>query len=392
MIRSASLTFISLLAVVPLSALLISVLSYFGYFENLFRDLQEFFLARYFPSLHTDMISAIETFVFRARSLGILGLLFFILTSFLLLNNINLNFNAVWGSSSKKNAREKFATYIAVFLAGTLLIATGFIFSFVLKTASRNLTNDPYSFVRILTHYVAPRIFTFVTFFLLIYLVPSGYVRFSSAVIGSVMGVLGWEIAKFLFIFSTTRIVQMSRIYGTLAAIPLFLIWLYTAWGIALYALEAAYVFQHRSRGWMGKFHERLMPRGQLILGIRVYLHIADSYVHHDLPASRRNLAELLGLSESEVEYITSVLEQKELIAVNTRRYPRYFPLQPLGSLSLADVIEALYGNRSFQEGSKLDELSREAADNFCSRGTEAFNCSTILDIIEIKELKSTQE
>ncbi len=383
MIRSASLTFISLIAVVPLSAIVVSLLSLFGYFESLFRDLQEFFFAKYFPNFYEEMINSLDTFVINARSLGILGVGFFLVTSILLLNNINSNFNAVWGSSSRRRLIEKFTTYITVVLMGTLLIATGFVFSYVLKSATRILSAEPFSVFRIFLYFIIPRIFAFVTFLLMIALVPSGYVKFSSAVVGAVTGVIGWEIAKFIFLFATTNIVQMSRIYGSLAAIPLFLIWLYTVWGIVLFSLEAAYVYQHGNRNWIGKSHERLLPRGQIMLGIRVYLLVASTYEKRGVPPSRRNISEELFLSESEVQHILGHLLNKNLIRKNETGYPRYYPIGPLDSVYLADVIDAVFGSRKFNEQSPLDVISREATDMFSSSGKIPLESRSIKDILQ---------
>lgn len=382
MIRSASLTFISLLAVVPLSAIILSILSGFGVFQSLFVELQKYFFSRFFPTLYEEMLAYLETFVINARSLGLLGLLFFAVTSVLLMNTINTHFNAVWGSSSRKKLVEKFITYGSVIFMGALLIATGFTLSYILRATSSRVAAEGNSFWSILVFHVVPRIFSFFTFFLMIRLVPSGMVRFSSAVIGGIAGVIGWEIAKVIFLFSTTNIVQMSRIYGSLAAIPLFLIWLYTVWGIVLFSLESAWVYQHRGRDWIGKSHERLMPIGQIFLGIRVFLHIASSYNKNGIPPSIRNLSEKLYLSETEVEYITQLFFKRGLILETATTYPRYFPAAALEAIYLSEIIEAVAGTWKFNGESSLDKKTKQTILLFFASGKKPLEDYPVSEIL----------
>jgi membrane protein len=376
MIRASNLTFISLIAVVPLSAIVISLFSIFGITEQLFINLQKYLFIQSFPTLHEEIVANLEKFIGNARSIGVVGALFFIIPSILLLNNINTNFNAVWGSPSRETVLEKFITYVSVILVGTVLILAGFSFSYILGTTSEFIEHNKYSFTAVVIQHILPRLMSFLTFFLIIMLVPNGRVRPASGLVGALTGTICWEIAKVLFIFATTQLLQMSAVYGPLAAIPLFLIWLYTAWGIVLYALESAFVYQHRGKKWIGKSHERLMPAGQIYLGLKVFLYIANAYRSRGAPPSRRNLSENLHLSENEIEYIVRLFLEHNLIIRVASVYPRYMPAGPLDSISAADVLAAVIGDITSLEEAELHPLSKQTVREFMKKGKDSVDYS----------------
>lgn len=376
MIRASSLTFISLIAIVPLSAVVISLFSLFGITEQLFMNLQDYLFTRSFPTLHEEIRSNLQQFIGKARSIGVVGVLFYIIPSILLLNNINTNFNAVWGSPSRETVLEKFITYVSVVLVGTVLILAGFSFSYILGTVSDFIENNGRLFLAVLIQHIFPRVMSFLTFFLIIMLVPNGRVQLASGLVGALTGMVCWEIAKVLFIFGTTQLLQMSAVYGSLAAIPLFLIWLYTAWGIVLYALESAFVYQHRGKKWIGKSHERLMPAGQIYLGLKVFLYIANAYISRSAPPSRRNLSENLHLSENEIEYIVRIFMGNSLILRASSVYPRYIPAKALDSITVADVLTAVIGDITSLEEPLLHPLSKQTVNEFIKRGKESADYS----------------
>ena len=383
MIRASNLTFISLIAIVPLSAVVISLFSLFGITEQLFINLQKYLFSQSFPTLHDEIISNLEHFIEKARSIGVVGVLFYIIPSILLLNNINTNFNAVWGSPSRETLVEKFITYVSVVLVGTVLILAGFSFSYILGTTADFIENNSRSFIAVMIKHVLPRMMSFLTFFLIIMMVPNGRVQLASGLVGALTGLIGWEIAKVLFIFGTTKLLQMSAVYGSLAAIPLFLIWLYTAWGIVLYALESAFVHQHRGKKWIGKSHERLMPAGQIYLGLKVYLYIANAYISRGVPPSRRNLSENLHLSENEIEYIVQIFLENNLILKVTSVYPRYIPTTSLETVTVADVLAAVVGDITSLEEPELHPLSKQTVNLFIENGKQSVE-SSIQSILQV--------
>lgn len=244
--RAAGLAFSSLFALVPLSAFVVAVLSAFGAFDPLIDEAQQALLQQLVPAVHEEVFASIRQFASNTRALGFLGFFIFLGTAVLLLRNINISMNAIWGFRTRRGVWAKVASYTTIIVIGTTLISASFAVGPIVQSvilAAWPETAQATWF----RSYVLPPLFLFVTLFSLNILVPAGKVRSGSAALGAGVSVVIWELAKRLFVFWTTSVMRLNLIYGSLAVLPIFLIWLYLTWFFVLIGVEVAYVFQHRS-------------------------------------------------------------------------------------------------------------------------------------------------
>jgi membrane protein len=244
--RAGGLAFATLLALVPLLALMFSLFSALGSFSGLLERFEAFLLTQLVPASQEEIMAYVQRFVRNSRALGVAGLLFFLATAVFLLNAVQNSFNAVWGSRPRRNSLHRLATFASILIVGSFLLSIGL----NLFGVARSLVGGPavaelgrsLSFLTA----VAPSVFIFLALLLMIALLPSGRVRFGSALVGAAAGLVLWELARRLFFLWITYVLRMSVMYGSLAAVPIFLIWLYVAWSVVLLALEIAYLHQHR--------------------------------------------------------------------------------------------------------------------------------------------------
>ena len=266
LIRAASLAFASLLAMVPLSALLFSLFSALGTFTEVLENMQSFLFTQLVPASQDEIMAYIQRFVENTRALGAVGLLFFLITAIFLLNTIQSTFNALWGSRILKNSLRRLATYASVLIVGSFLFSIGLNLAGMLRSLVSGRTVQEISKTLSVLTEVLPSIFIFFALLLMIILIPSGRVRFFSALLGAVVGAVLWEAARRIFFFWVTYVIRLSIVYGSLAVMPIFLIWLYVAWTIVLLSLEVAFVHQHRQLGWLGKRLEQISPAERFLL------------------------------------------------------------------------------------------------------------------------------
>ena len=104
LVRASGLAFASLIALVPLSALLFSLFSSVGSFTDLIENLQGFLIRQLVPASQEEIMVYVRRFVENTRALGVIGLLFFLVTSVFLLSTIRNTFNAVWEASWSRPA------------------------------------------------------------------------------------------------------------------------------------------------------------------------------------------------------------------------------------------------------------------------------------------------
>lgn len=228
--RASGLAFASLIALVPLSALLFSLFSAVGSFTDLVENLQGFLIRQLVPASQEEIMVYVRRCVENTWALGVVGLVFFLVTSVFLL-----------------------ATYLSVLIVGGFLISIGLNLTGMLRSLlARSVLSELERTMPLLLG-LFPSLFIFAALLLMIRFIPAGKVQTRSALLGTAVGAVLWEVARRIFFLWVTYVIRLSIVYGSLAAIPIFLIWLSVAWAIVLGALEIAFVHQHGRKGWSGK-------------------------------------------------------------------------------------------------------------------------------------------
>lgn len=387
-LRAGSLAFSTLLALVPLTAFIFSLLTGFGAFEAARSQLQDFLFRFLIPTRTDEALRYIEQFIENSRALGVAGLLIFALTSIFLLNGISNNINAVWASTSRVGFIRKFMMYLAVIVIGTLLVGASFTFSITLHNFASGYPEVSALFRFLLK--AAPTLFIFFVIWLMVFAVPSAKVSFRSSLIGAAAGTLLWEVARFLFIDGTNYVIRISIIYGSLAAIPIFLIWLSLNWLIIFIAAEITYVHQHRENFTETHSHKEKTPYQVLRTGLQIYLYIAARFLHGDAPVRLHDLANRFSLPIKSLEKYIRRLEQKQIIFRAHSANPHLLPQKELSATTVEEVLSALWG-KSLSAAVK-NRMSQDTAfeqkiiDQFSQSALAPFEQTSILDLLYSEE------
>jgi membrane protein len=390
LVRASGLAFASLIALVPLSALLFSLFSAVGSFTELIDSLQSFLIRQLVPASQEEIMQYVRRFVENTRALGVVGLLFFLLTSIFLLNTIQSNFNAVWGTRSRGNSLRQLATYLSVLIVGSFLFSIGLNLSGVLRSllADSVLSGLEKSMPVLLGLF--PSLFIFAALFLMIRFIPAGRVRSRSALLGAAVGAVLWEIARRIFFLWVTYVIRLSLVYGSLAAVPIFLIWLYVAWAIVLAALEIAYVHQHGQKGWSGKRREEMSPAEAILFGMEIYLIIAGRFLNGEPPASPADLSRELAASEIDIRKVLDRLARRHLVLPVGRDRTAVVPSRSLDRITLRQLLEALIG------GPPRDDPSQSRAlgllDDFLGEALSSTRELSIRELLEEEESEETDQ
>ncbi len=341
--RAGGLAFATLLALVPMLALLFSLFSALGSFSGLLERFEAFLITQLVPASQEEIMAYVQRFVHNSRALGVVGLLFFLATAVFLLNAVQNAFNAVWGSRPRRKSLRRLATYASVLIVGSFLLSI----SLNLLGVARSLVGGPavaelgrsLSFLTA----VAPSVFIFLALLLMIALLPSGRVRFPSALVGAAAGLVLWELARRLFFLWITYVLRMSVVYGSLAVVPIFLIWLYVAWAVVLLALEIAYLHQHRRCAWLGRPPQRLSPADRLQLGLEIFLDIAGRFHRGENAPSREQIADRLDVSPAEVSAYADLLLENGLVTIAGPAGDLLMPARSLDGISLQSLMTCLF-------------------------------------------------
>ncbi len=236
---AAALTYMSLFAVVPLMTVMYSVLSIVPSFQAVGNEVQNFIFSNFVPATGQEVQGYLETFSQQARTLTGVGIAFLAVTALLMLKNIEQTFNAIWRTRDNRRGVSSFLLYWAVLSLGPIFIGLALGISTYLISAKvlvDHVDSIGFGMGSQLLKF-SPYLLTSAAFTLLFVAVPNCRVPLKHGLIGGLLTALAFEVAKFIF----TTIVANSNfqlIYGTFAAIPLFLMWIYLSWLIVLAGAE----------------------------------------------------------------------------------------------------------------------------------------------------------
>lgn len=380
-LRASSLAFTTLLALVPLSATVFSISTAFGAFSSMEEQIKEFLIHQLIPTRQDEILAALERFVENASTLGIVGFTIFAVTSVSLLNGINLNFNAVWGSSVRKGFLRFFTTYTSVIVFGTIFLGASFTFT---ARARQLLSALPeLSWLVRLGIGIAPSLFIFFLFMLMISSIPTGPVLRKSALTGALVGTVLWESAKFGFVRGTNYVLRSSVIYGSIATIPIFLFWLYLAWLIIFIALETSYVQQHRrpGPGETGAGLDGLASRASL--SVTVYLACAARFRKGFGPLDADRLALELSLDQNSFYRTIEPLVRDSLLLYEQQTRNIIMPAADLSSVTLGDLMRSVFS--SAEAGEDISAVHPLVA-SFIRSGGASCGTMTVAEYLALNE------
>lgn len=230
---AAALTYMTLFALVPLLMVFYSVFSMVPAFEGLSEQLQDTLFSNLLPESSQSVKTYLHSFSSQARNLTLPGMGMLFVTAFLMLTNIEKNFNTIWGVTQARRGLLKYLRYWAVLSIGPIMLAMTMAMStYVLSLKLVFNEYDPIGVMPLLFKLLPLLIMTFV-FAMLFSTVPNCRVPMKYAFIGGFVTALCFELVKGLFgrFVSNT---SFELIYGAFAVVPLFLIWINLLWTIVL--------------------------------------------------------------------------------------------------------------------------------------------------------------
>ncbi len=235
---TASLTYMTLLALVPLMTVSLAVFSAFPVSERVAEQIQDFVFANFIPASGEVLQQYLQQFSQKASQLTGAGFVFLILVALGLMANIDRAFNTIWRVKAKRSPLSIFIVYWSILSLGPLLIGVSMaVTSYLVSIPLFSDAAATLGFGRSLLG-LAPLLASAAAFTLLYAVVPNRRVPIKHALAGGVLAAVLFEIAKRGFAFYLTQFPAYEAIYGALAAIPIFLVWIYLSWLVTLLGAE----------------------------------------------------------------------------------------------------------------------------------------------------------
>lgn len=239
--NASSLAYTTLLSIVPLVGVMFSFFGSLPVFKEISETLQEFVFGNFVPAFGQTIQEYLISFSVKASQLTATGIIVLIVIALLMMSTIESALNHIWNVLTRRKPMSRFLTYWAILTVGPILVGIGlYSTSYFLALPVISSVDSTLMLKSRLLGFM-PFITTSIAFSLMYILVPNTYVNRRNAVIGGLFAALFFEIAKFGFGIYVRSVSTYQTIYGAIAVIPMFLLWIYMSWLIVLLGAQIAY-------------------------------------------------------------------------------------------------------------------------------------------------------
>jgi len=241
-ITASSLTFTTLIALVPLVTVMLALFSAFPMFAKFQGALQQYFLQSLVPDdIAKPVLAALTQFASKANRLGTAGLAVLLFTALALMLTIDRTLNGIWRVRKPRPIAQRVLVYWAALTLGPLLLGSSLSLSSYALSASRGVV-DALPGGLALALEVLDFGLPMLAIAALYRYVPNTDVRWRHALAGGVFAAIGFELAKRGLAWYLKSMPGISMVYGAFATVPILLLWIYLSWLIVLFgAVIAAY-------------------------------------------------------------------------------------------------------------------------------------------------------
>ena len=364
--KANSLTYITLLSMVPLLVVFLSVATGFGVQESVQRQLYE-----YFPAQQQELSQAFtfaERYLSQIQSsvfIGI-GILILLYAVSLLLMNIETVFNTIWHISKPRGIALRILTYLATFLIVPILVslsaglnvANSFISSVEIMGANISLTPITTALTSII-----PYVVWIVLFTIFYIIVPNTRVKFLPAFISGIVAGIAFQLFQLVYISGQIWVSQYNSIYGSFAAIPLLMLFTNFSWMICLFGAQLSYSIQN-VRNYAFKYEsQRVSRRFRDFTAVVLMEKICKGYAHNSASYDSDQLSSESGLPIVVVEDTLDKLTFAGLLTSHSDQKNRtlYRPGMDMSLLTVRRVLTAL--DRLGSENFRIDLYGRYARE-----------------------------
>jgi membrane protein len=269
---AASLTFTTLLSLVPLITIALTLFSAFPVFENFAGQIKNFLLSNMMPQTGGRIISLyVEQFAESAEKLTALGIVFLAMTAMLMMHTIDEAFNTIWNVSTPRTMLQRVLIYWAGLTLAPLLIGGSLSLTSWLAGMSMGYAKQVPEF-GVMMLKVVPVILTTLAFSLLFRVVPNRFVPLRHALIGGVVAAAAFESMNRAFAYYVEHFPTYKLVYGAFASIPIFLLWIYLSWLTILLGALIASSLSH----WRGNPVTKISPAAKLYYALRILRLMSD--------------------------------------------------------------------------------------------------------------------
>ncbi len=360
-ISASALTFYSVLSFVPIVALALGIAKGFGVYTLLEEQLHQQTLTN--PEI-VDFVLQFANQALENTQSGLItgiGIVFLLWAVIRVLGNTELAMNQIWGVVKGRSVTKKFTDYLSImFIAPIFIILISSINVFLTSNLQTIAMEDGFlsyasSLIITLLNFL-PFILVWMLFIFLYMFMPTTRVQFKYALVAGIVAGSVYQIVQWFYIRFQIGVSSYNAIYGSLAALPLLLVWLQLSWSIVLWGTELCYIIKNRHFMFRDVMDKESRWIDNVEISLRILTYISRIYIqNHNIPTLGM-ICDELRMSTSKLQVVLQQLIDKGILAETGKDDDHtYLPAIDLYQLSWAEVIIRLsnVGKRGEDEWEK---------------------------------------
>ncbi|MCB0281512.1 MAG: YihY/virulence factor BrkB family protein [Calditrichaeota bacterium] len=344
-LHASALTFYSLLSIVPVFALIFGISKGFGLQSSLKQKLLE-----ELPE-HTEVVEWIVKFadsLLEASRSGVftgIGIAVLLWTALKVLNNIEETLNTIWKIGRSRSFIRKFSDYLSIMVLGPVLFFISssiavYIASQVADFTKNGILNPLHPIIMFLLK-LTPYPLIWLLFTLMYMIIPNTKVKLHSALYGAIIAGTIYQLVQWIYIEFQVGVARYDSIYGSFAAIPLFLIWLQLSWFIVLLGAELSYAHQNIPLYLFEKKAASYSDFYKKVLLLNIVYVIIKNFEKGEPALSEKHIADQVEISENMAKEFLTILIKSNIISklISGRRTFTYQPAKDINKITIAEVL-----------------------------------------------------
>jgi membrane protein len=381
MLRASALTYYTLMSIVPIFAMGFGIAKGFGVDKYLESQIMQNFKGQ--QEVIAQLIEFSNSLLQRTgggliAGIGVVVLFYSVLMVF---GHIEHSFNDIWHIKISRTLTRKFADYLSMMLvAPVLLIAASGLNVFIVTQLST--LSQKMEFVSLVSPIIIyslrflPFFIVCLVFMLMYVVMPNTKVNFLSGTIAGVIAGTAFLILQWVYIDFQVGVSRYNAIYGSFAALPLFLAWLQLSWFVVLFGAEISFAHQNQNFYEFEAETENLSHTSLQSLSLLVLNHILLRFVEGEKPYTAQEISKDLKLPIRLVRSILDTLISCNLLAMTYTQEPKtpaYLPAQYIDKFTISFVINKLDNNGTaiYLKSEKLSRIN-EVHKSFIDKANEA--------------------
>jgi len=348
-LRAAALTYLTLFALVPLLAVIYSAIDLFTGEAAIHDRVQGYINSQLGIGAGAAIAGALTTFTSKAtvKTLGAIGFAVLLISALSLLWNIESAFNHIYAVKKPRSVVQRLLKAWSFLTLGPFFLSLSVYVTWTISRMQETHAAHNHPNHSELLHVVATLSSIAITYLALAFLykvIPNARVRLRSALLAAFVAGSAWEVAKFLFAWASGRMVQVHRIYGSVAVLPITLTWVYISWYIALIGCRLCYALDASRRPEPDPAIVTAAARETFVT--RVIVALAQLHRERAGPVRVQALVRELGVTGRLVREGLHALAAAGLVAETRRR--AWLPSRDPARITLAEIRAAARASLPF--------------------------------------------